>query len=149
MGAATRGPVPERTDQTVRHSEPVDKIEVFGEVRVPDLGDVSFRGETHPIIKDLYQAMQESGQSRFYEPSDWQVARLALLALNEELVAARHGDKPIGAMKLTALNQMLTTLMLTEGDRRRVRIELERKPSQPEGVVINAADQFKKWLEEP
>ncbi|AKU42355.1 terminase small subunit [Mycobacterium phage UnionJack] len=149
MGAATRGPVPERTDQTVRHSEPVDKIEVFGEVKVPALGDISYRGETHPIIQDLYQAMQDSGQSKFYEPSDWQVARLTLLALNEELIAARHQNKPIGAMKLTALNQMLTALMLTEGDRRRVRIELERKPSQPEGVVINAADQFKKWLEEP
>lgn len=149
MGAATRGPVPERSDMTVRHGEPVEKLVVKGAVEVPELGDISCDGVIHPLVRDLYQSMIDSGQRQYYEPTDWQFARIALYALNEELVTARQLGKTVGAMKLTALNQMLTALLLTEGDRRRVRIEIERAPDGPEGVVIDAAAQFKQWLEAP
>lgn len=140
MVAATRGPVPERTDQTVRHSEPVDKVEVFGEVEVPELN----LDNPHPLVVDLYESMKESAQARYYEPSDWQYARLTFHELNKMLYAEKTS-----AMLLTAINQMLTALILTEGDRRRVRIEVERKQGKPEGVVIDAAKQFKQWLEAP
>lgn len=145
--AATRGPVPDRTEQTVRRNigEPVDKVTAIGVVSVPELGDISYRGETHQLVEDLYQSMVDSAQRRYYEPTDWQFARLALYALNEELVFARQNGKPVGAMKLTALNQMLTSLLLTEGDRRRVRIEVER--SGEGGEVLSLEDAFRKKLE--
>lgn len=137
--AATRGPVPDRSDQTVRRGEETEKVEVFGKVEIPELGIEN----CHPFVEDLYKSMAQSGQCRYYEPTDWQVARFTMLQIN----AALAPDENIPAMKLTALNQLLSNLLLTEGDRRRVRIEIERKEGKPEGVVIDAAAQFKAWLE--
>ncbi|SHS98351.1 Uncharacterised protein [Mycobacteroides abscessus subsp. abscessus] len=140
--AGSRGPIAERSDATVRRNigDPITKIDATGQVQVPDL-DLA---NAHPLVKDIYQSMKDSAQARYYEPTDWQYARLTLYAVNEMLL----DPKGIGAMKLTAVNQMLTSLLLTEGDRRRVRIEIERKPAGPEGVVIDAQDQFKQWMEQ-
>ncbi len=149
--AATRGPIPDRSEERIRRNEgdPITKIPVSGVVEVPALGDVSFDGETDPMVVELYEALAESAQSKYYEPSDWQIARFAMRAINEELIASKQQRKPVGAMKLTALLQLLATLLMTEGDRRRVRIEVERTPDGPVGVVIDAAAQFKNWLEAP
>lgn len=134
--AATRGPIPQRTDETVRRNvgEPVDKVPAFGPVEVPELG----LGVTHFLVADLYEAMKNSAQAKYFEPTDWQYARLTLHQVNQTLLTTEN----IPAMKLAALNQMLASLLLTEGDRRRVRIEVERK--NPEGgQVLNFADAMK------
>jgi len=94
-------------------------------VEIPELGDISHLGETHPLIEEMYESMKQSASVKFFEPTDWQFARLTLYTLNQELIAAQHNGKPVGAMKLTAINQMLSALLLTEGDRRRARIEIE------------------------
>lgn len=50
-------------------------------------------------------------------------------------------------MKLTAINQMLSALLLTEGDRRRVRLEIERAPAGPTGgKVVDVTDVLKQRL---
>lgn len=77
-----------------------------------------------------------------------------LRVLNEELNAVyQSGDnagkkKPFGVMKLQVLNQMMSTLLLTEGDRRRVRMEVERTaaPTTEGGKVLTMADHFKQVL---
>lgn len=137
-----KGPIPERSDQRVRRNlpeTPIEKVQAIGVVPIPDL-NLEER-EVHPLVTDLYQSIRESAQSKYYEPSDWQVARLTMYVLNDMLI--REG---IGAMKLTAVNQMLTNLLLTEGDRRRVRIEVER--SQEGAKVLDIAEMFRKKLEQ-
>lgn len=134
--AATRGPIPQRSDDTIRRNvgEPIDKVSAIGTVVAPELG----LGLTHFLVQDLYDSMKESAQAKYFEPSDWQFARLTLDQLNKELL---YGSGAIGAMKLSAINQMLTSLLLTEGDRRRVRIEIERQTGDKKpGEVVNFAD---------
>lgn len=103
---------------------------------------------------EFYESIRQSAQSNYYEPSDWQFARLTMYALNEELNAVyQSGDnkgkkKPLGVMKLQVINQMMSTLLLTEGDRRRVRMEIERSatPNAEGAKVLTMADHFKQVL---
>ena len=144
----TRGPIPERSEHRLRTNQdegPIETVPVIGTVKPPKLGDISYAGETHPLVEDMWNSMIESAQSKFFEPSDWQYARLTLFALNQELIASRHAGKPMGSMKLAALNQMMTSLLMTEGERRRVRIEIERSEGSG-GKVISLADAFKAKL---
>ena len=147
MGA--RGPIPKRDDERVRRNvpeNPTETIQVIGTVQIPELGDVSYDGETHPIIIEMYEAMKESAAVKFFEPTDWQFARLTMLTLNQELIAAKQWGKPIGAMKLTAINQMLSALLLTEGDRRRARLEIERVGNAQDGKVVDVTDMLRQRL---
>ena len=146
----TRGPVGKRDDERVRRNvpeSPTATITAIGSVMIPELGDVSHEGEIHPLVTDLYESIRQSAAVKYYEPTDWQFARLTLFTLNQELIAAKHMGKPIGAMKLTALNQMFSSLLLTEGDRRRVRLEVERAPDAgTPGQVVEVTDVIKQRL---
>lgn len=98
--------------------------------------------EWHPIAKRLWKAMGESGQSRFYEPSDWAVA----YSLMDDLSHYKAGAKRSGQMLQTIMSS-LSSLMLTEGDRRRLQIELSRPSAEAEDdskVVV--MDKWRKRL---
>ena len=138
MGA--RGPVPKRSDQRVRRNKPetpVDTVEAIGVVPVPELGF----DDPHPLTVDLYTSLAQSAQSRYYEPSDYNVARAVLHFMDKQFKA----DRPSGQM-VTALFSQLTDLLVTEGARRRVRLEVER--AQAGGDLIDVADLFRARLAE-
>lgn len=138
-----RGPIPERSDQIVRRNKPdtpIEKITTIGPVGIPDLN----MPNAHPLVIDLYESMKVSAQKQFFEPSDWQVARLAMHVIHD-MLQGKGEDKRISPMMLASVNSMLSTLLVTEGDRRRVRIEVER--NQAEGVVIDVAEMFRAQLE--
>lgn len=145
-----RGPIGKRDEERVRRNVPEDPtvtVMMPGLVVIPPLGDVSFAGETHPLVVDMYQAMKDSACVKFFEPTDWAYARLTLHTLNAELVSASQQGRPIGAMKTTAINQMLSALLLTEGDRRRARLEIERAPTNLDGgKVLDVTDMLRKRL---
>lgn len=128
------GPVPKRSDERVRRNlaDPITKIGSASESVQPALG-ISF---PHRLVGDLWESMRTSAQSKFYEDSDWATAKVMLFFLNDLL----HAEKK-SPMMLTAINQMMTTLLLTEGDRRRVRIEVER--NEADVVSIDVARMFK------
>lgn len=145
----TRGPIGKRDEERIRRNIPEDPtktIQMPGLVSIPDLGDVSHLGETHPLVTDMYESIKASAAVKYYEATDWQFARLALYTLNQELVAANHNGRPVGAMKLTAINQMLSALLLTEGDRRRARVEIERAPAESSGKVLDVTDVLRQRL---
>jgi hypothetical protein len=54
-------------------------------------------------------------------------------------------SKP-SAQMLIAVNTMLSALLVSEGDRRRVRIEVER--NQAEATVMNVADLFRRKMQQ-
>lgn len=135
------GPVPKRSSD--RGPQPydnvIDKVQAFGVVRKPELG----LGEsTHPMITDFWDSVGESAQSRYYEQSDWQYLRVTLHFLNKLL----NSGKP-SAQMLTVVNQMLTDLLVTEGARRRVRMEIERNVASQDAEVKNLSDYFKQLSE--
>lgn len=145
----SRGPIPKRDEERIRRNIPEDPtvtIQMPGRVEIPELGDVSHLGETHPLVFDMYEAMKNSASVKYFEPTDWVFARLTLHTLNAELIAAKHNGKPVGAMKLTAITQMLSALLLTEGDRRRARLEIERAPAEASGKVLDVTDMLRQRL---
>jgi hypothetical protein len=91
-------------------------------VDLPDLPDAD--PLWHPIAADWYLSLRESGQAAFYQPSDWAVARYAAELMSKVLMSERG---PNGQL-VAALNSVMSSLLTTEGDRRRARMELERKP---------------------
>lgn len=140
---------PKRSEEVIRRNipeVPVQKITAIGSVPIPELNIPG----AHPLVVDLYQSLKESAQNKFYEPSDWQMARLALYALNEELHGTWKDGEPrsMSPMKLQVINQMFGQLMMTEGERRRARLEIDRvqNPSGEDGQVLSISDMFKQRL---
>jgi len=76
---------------------------------------------THPIAEQWYESLKQSGQSRFYEPSDWQSARMLTHEMGRMLNAGR-----VSAQTLAAVWSAMGDMLSTEAARRRVRMEIER-----------------------
>ncbi|ASZ75440.1 terminase small subunit [Mycobacterium phage Kimona] len=133
-----RGPIGKRSDQRVRRNKtnnPVTKLPAKGPVKQPKIGIP----DAHPIITQLWDSLGKSAQARYYEESDWAYARMALHFANQLI----WSEKPNGQI-LATVNSMLTGLLVSEGDRRRVQLEIER--NEAEGVVIDVAQMFKEQL---
>lgn len=129
MGA--RGPIPKRSDQRVRRNKddaPVETVSAIGAVEVPDLG----LSDPHPIVVDLWNSLSDSAQRKYYEPSDWAYAKFAL-HFADKLLKSRQPS----AVMVSSVDAMLNQLLVSEGARRRVRLEVER--DQNAGAVIDIA----------
>lgn len=137
------GPVPKRSEERIRRNKPevpITKIEAVGDVLQPDLGIEN----PHPIVADLWYSLGESAQSKYYEPSDWNYARY-ILYFADGLIKSK---RPSGQM-LQVVTSALSDLLVTEGARRRVRMEIERANSAEE--VIDITEEIKKrmgWRQE-
>lgn len=118
----TRGPIPKRTEDLKGHRSrdelsSVDKIDVYGDVVIPDPDP-----DWDPIATQMYESLKQSGQSRYYEPSDWAMAYSLMDDLSHFKQSAARSAQMHGSI-MTAL----TGLLVTEGDRRRLSLELNRK----------------------
>lgn len=114
------GPIPKRSDQRRRTNKPTGGITSAPgapAVAVPD-ADPAW----HPMARDWYESLAGSGQRAFYQPSDWQVARVWAEVLSRQLTA----PKGMSAVMVQAWAASASELLTTEGSRRRVRLELER-----------------------
>lgn len=134
----TRGPIPKRSEERIRRNKlevPIDKVPAIGPVDIPELGFI----DPHPLVIDLYRSMSESAQAKYFEPSDWQYAKFTLHFADQLLKSPRPSSQ-----LLAAVNSMLTDLLVSEGSRRRVRLEIER--SESGGDVLDVADLFRQRL---
>ena len=93
----------------------------------------------HPIAVDWYLSLRESGQAQFYEPSDWAMARYAAELMSRGL----SSDRPPNGQYVSAVDSVMARLLTTEGDRRRARIELERKPSGAKLASVKPLDAYR------
>ncbi len=121
------GPVPKRSDERIRRNSDIidtEKLEVYGDVVVPPL-NMPF--EAHPMVVDFYDSLIISGQARYYEPSDWEFARVACFILQNILTHPRPSPE-----MYKAFQSAMSNLLVTEGDRRRLRIEIARQPVNTE-----------------
>lgn len=132
MGA--RGPVPTRSDQRRRQNKNPEGIET---VRAPGAALVEQPEADpawHSMARDWYESLAESGQVRWYQPSDWQTARVWAELLSRQLSSGRPS-----AQMVAAWQQAATELLTTEGARRRARIELEAPAADEDEEAANAA----------
>ena len=131
-----KGPVPKRSEERIRRNIdpiPIDKIQAYGYVSQPPLGIEN----AHPLVVDFYRSLGESAQNKYYEPSDWQYARIVCDYLNRELQFGKRS-----AQMLANIQAMMNDLLVTEASRRRVRMEVERL-SDHGGSVVDVAALFK------
>lgn len=112
------GPVPKRPEERRRRNKE-SQPEV---ATVTPISTEAPRADAnwHPRAKALYESLVRSGQAQFYEPSDWEMAAVACEMLSRQL----EGDKP-NANMFAVVMSIMTSLLATEGDRRRARLILE------------------------
>jgi hypothetical protein len=129
-----RGPVPKRTEVRRRRNKdeagPVTRTPAARHVPVPraDQG-------WHPIAQRWFKSLKDSGQSHWYEASDWATAYYVAEAMSRNLAQGRFSGQ-LFASVMSAMTELLTT----EGARRRARMELEREESAEDATVTAIAD---------
>ena len=132
-----RGPVPKRKAEVMGHKAErdmqVDTVVIeSGIVPPPDL----MLDDLDPFAVAWYESLKESGQARFYEPSDWMTAQLLAKAISDTM------GRP-SAMMLSTIFSGMSGLGVLEGDRRRMRIELERKGESKADPGVTALDAYR------
>ena len=141
MGA--RGPIGKRSEERMGHRSKEEKDSVTKAPSGPPADLPELPGADplwHPIAADWYLSLRESGQAAFYQPSDWAVARYAADLMSKVLLSERG---PNGQL-VAALNSVMSSLLTTEGDRRRARMELERKkPSELRLASVSPLDSYR------
>lgn len=135
---ATRGPVPKRsTERRRRNLVPGETtVRMEGEVKPPPLP----RG-THTIARRWYESLKVSGQSKFFEPSDWASAVLVAESMTK-LLTGRRFSAPL----FTGIWSAMEDLMTTEQSRRRARLEVERGAAEDDEDAPPAIDDYKKAM---
>lgn len=137
----TRGPIGKRSEELMGHrskdqKDSVTKAPGASVVEVPP-ADPSW----HPIAASWYKALSESGQSRFYEPSDWAAAHYVAEVMTRNLESEKFSAVLFSSV-WSAMNDLLTT----EGDRRRVRMELQRPQQSGDSVGVTVLDDYRNTL---
>lgn len=160
-----RGPMPKRTAERRRRnktSESGDSLEVTrvevdeAELEKEPVGALPTPKDWDETAAAVYDSLKRSGMRIFYEPSDWAQAYLLCEQIDKHLkpqvvmgpegaVLDGEGDimmrvVPMPGSTLSAIIKGFTALGMAEGDRRRMKIELERgatAPTLPEGAGAN------------
>ena len=127
------GPPPKRSDQRRRRNKPDESqpnlTVVKDDAPRPVVKAPRVSPAWHPLMQDWFRALKQSGQARFYEPSDWQTARLLAEVMSQEL----NNGEGVKASMLAEFNRAAASLMTTEGERRRLRVELQAA----DGAVVD------------
>lgn len=95
----------------------------------------------HYIARMLWESLEASGQSDFYQQSDWAMA----YSLCEDLSRYKDSAKRSGQMLQTIYSAM-GELLVTEGARRRVRIELESPEDDNEPASVSVIADYRQQL---
>lgn len=136
----SRGPAPKRDAQRAGHrskSERADKVVVTqgGKVTAPAPDP-----EWCDRAREMYAALTESGQARYFEPSDWALAQVLCDMLSEFYKPGIRRSAEL----FKHVMQGFQLLGVTEVDRRRARIEVDRKGGEDNSS--DASDETKDAL---
>lgn len=135
------GPVPKRSDQRRRRNKPVTPITSApgaASVPVPE-ADPGWS----PPARRWYESLAVSGQSVWYQPSDWAQAAVLTEVLDRALA---QGARP-SARLIAVWAAGAAELLSSEGARRRVRVELERgQVDQDAESAVAALDVYRRRL---
>jgi hypothetical protein len=134
------GPIPKRSDERRRRNVPDGGITAATSrpTTAPPPSE-----DWHPMARDWYLSLGQSGQAVFYQASDWQVARVWAEILSRQL----QTDK-VSAVMIQAWASSAAELLTTEGSRRRGRLELERsgQVDEDEDASVTALDAYRAQL---
>lgn len=120
------GPLPKRIEERRRKNVvPGETVAtMLGDVKVPD-PDPGW----HPVAREWYEAVRDSGQALFFEPSDWAAARYICAAMTKNLNQEARFSAQLFGTVWSAMNDMLTS----EAARRKAKLQVQRVlDDQPE-----------------
>lgn len=137
------GPVPNRSDDLSRERDanrggrpPVTKGVLLPVTEIPEPDPF-----WHPIATRLYESAKTSGQSAFFQDSDWALWH----SICDDLSHAKSMGKRSGQLLQTIYSTM-TDLLVSEGARRRVRIELSEPEEDEEDASVTALEDYRQSL---
>jgi len=124
------GPLPKRSEERRRRNKPEVPV-ITAPSGAADRPAPEPDPSWAPMAQEWFRSLGQSGQSRFYEESDWLTARYVAEAMSRNLEQSRFS-----AQLFASVMAAMTELLTTEGARRRARIELEKgAPPVPNSVV--------------
>src|SRR5690625_4734306 len=137
------GPVPKRSDQRRRRNKAEEGQEVRHSPAGPAPSMPDADPDWHPAAARWYASLAESGQSVYYEASDWAQAFYVAEAMSRNLNSGKFS-----AQLFQAVSGAMTELLTTEGARRRARLELQREGpvDEDEEASVTALADYKKQL---
>ncbi|MFG3405648.1 hypothetical protein [Streptomyces sp. NPDC048142] len=118
----SRGPVPKRDDMKRRRNSPEVELATAPSANPDGASAPEPESDWHPIARRWYESLVDSGQSFFFEPSDWAQAAYVAEAMSRNLNQGQRLSGQLFASVISAASDLLTT----EGSRRRLRIELSK-----------------------
>jgi len=138
----SRGPVPNRSDDLSRSRDanrgeraPITK----GQSRPASIPEAD--PGWHPIARLLWDSTLESGQTDFYESSDYAF----LYSICDDVSYYKTMGKRSGQM-LASIYSAMENLLVTEGARRRVRVELQDEEVGEDDAVVTQMDDYRRQL---
>ncbi len=133
------GPPPKRSSQRRRRNksdQPIGQAPGGPVAEPPKL--VNARAHS-ALGRRVWKAAQESGQNQFYEATDWVAVELLVHSVDAYVKQPRAG-------MLASITSLMTSLLFTEGDRRRARLELERSTGEGEPANVSDLDERRRRI---
>jgi hypothetical protein len=140
------GPIPKRSDQRRRRNAPepgqeIRTLSVAGEVKPPPASQ-----DWHPVARRWYLSLRTSGQANYYEPSDWAYAYILAEMMTQGFEKGWGGQADASGIPPAAVLSGMASLLTTEGDRRRARLEIEREAEKPKLATVTPANAYRDRL---
>ena len=134
------GPPQKRESQRRRRNKPDVAVETASSEGVRG---TELTGRHRAISRRWYESLHTSGQSQFYQDSDWRFAEFVVAGMDAFL------EKPSAGM-FSAVVSAQSQLLTTEGERRRSRLELEAAAAsggaEEDGADVSELDQYRQRL---
>lgn len=130
------GPIPKRTDERLGHRSKAERAAVDRGEGAPEVQQPPPDENWCELARDLWRDLGASGFARFYEPGDWAELRLTMWFITTKVDAGR-----MSGQDLAAVHSMLSDHLVSDGARRRLRLELQRpQPKQDAELPTNVTD---------
>lgn len=141
-------PIPKRSDQL--HDKRPSRLEGLTQLAVnnPYYEQPEPNPDWHPIAMQWYESLPKSGQSHYYQASDWATAVMCADLISREFHRADDPEskKGISPMMIHEIFTQAGNLLTTEGERRRLRLELIRAEKNDDSEeVVTALEQYKQY----
>src|SRR5213596_2764726 len=151
-GKKPRGVVPKRDSQRRRRNKPASygAAEPSADVAAPAPPRQLGIANVDPMVSDLWDALQDAPESRFYSAADWHRVRAELFYGNQVIrelkvgyIAGfnKDGDAVFGnkvnSQAWKTFQDALTELLVSPAAKRRAGIEL-KPPADPQGEAADA-----------
>lgn len=136
------GPVPKKSSERRRRNAPDKPMTTItpgtGEKLIIPAEDQKW----HPIVKGWWRSLKTSPQcTGSFVNSDWAAARLTAETMHRMLTA----DK-LSAELLKQVWSMMGDLLTTEGQRRRLRVEIDRALEGGDGATVTSMSAYRDVL---